>query len=376
MPGLNKNSLNNCRVKIICDSHIDDKRATTFKARMPRYLLPELSTHDLLSKSTESSRAVPIKQKIAQLKYRYWMPEFRQHKAGMQAGDVLSTQQSGEVENMYIALKDYIASKCEIMDRDYKVHKQYVNRLLEPFSFVDVILTATDFDNYFALRAHPDADPGFEFIAKAMYIAYTRSIPLEVCHSDYPTAVWGWHLPFITERDIEVAAKCIEEKYKNIELPVTFLGTDIQWHLCRWSAVRCARTSYKLFDGKEPDPNSEDRTWANLMGYDRDNPDEVLMAACGQLKKPNDSFPYDPIHASPAKHQACSMKYLSETKSRLIYEYDPNLDTSTMFKSNLLGVCQFRKMLPHESVKVFDVPSNIYSQWVEEIPEIVFDGDW
>ena len=39
------------------------------------------------------------------------------------------------------------------------LHKQIVNRVLEPFTYIDVVVTATDYANWFALRLDKDAQP-------------------------------------------------------------------------------------------------------------------------------------------------------------------------------------------------------------------------
>ena len=41
---------------------------------------------------------------------------------------------------------------------EFGLTKQIVNRLLEPFMWHTVIVTATDYENFFALRAHEAAE--------------------------------------------------------------------------------------------------------------------------------------------------------------------------------------------------------------------------
>jgi thymidylate synthase ThyX len=74
------------------------------------------------------------------------------------------------------------------------VHKQLANRLLEPFSWHTVVVTATDWDNFFHLRCHPDAQPEFQKIAGMM-----RDVMEASTHNLY----YGeWHLPYITRRGL------------------------------------------------------------------------------------------------------------------------------------------------------------------------------
>lgn len=77
---------------------------------------------------------------------------------------------------------------------DLGVHKQVVNRLLEPFSWVDVVVTSSTWSNFFRLRLAPDAQPEMRRVAEVMQQAIKDSVPSRV--------EWGhWHLPAITEED-------------------------------------------------------------------------------------------------------------------------------------------------------------------------------
>lgn len=374
MSAASEQALKNIRVNVVLDSTVEKTRVTTVKVRLPRFLLPELSTHDLISKSTESSRAVPVKTKIKQLETQYWIPEFRSNKRGMQAGDTLDDVMLLGAEELYNGAKHSTLDACSVLDEHFKIHKQYVNRLLEPFSYVNTVLTATEWDNFFALRAHPDADPAFEFLAKAIYLAIKKSVPTDKTTSLVADEFYSCHLPFIDNNDIEVAKRLVKDFYPEHHLPVAFPGSEVQWHLFRWSAVRCARVSYKMFDGTSPNPETEDKTWASLMGYDRDNVEEVMMSAVGYNKRKVNSYPYNPIHASPAKHQCFGRDFFLFKKEKELTSRGYSCDED--FRSNLFKVIQFRKLLPFEQVTQFSIPDDVYTKWTAEIPEEVFSNNW
>ena len=57
------------------------------------------------------------------------------------------------------------------------VHKQVANRLLEPFMWHTVIVTATEWDNFFNLRCHPDAQPEIRLVAESMRAAVRPPSP-------------------------------------------------------------------------------------------------------------------------------------------------------------------------------------------------------
>jgi hypothetical protein len=102
------------------------------------------------------------------------------------------------------------------------VHKQVANRLLEPFMWHTVIVTATEWDNFWNLRCHPDAQPEIRLVAESMRAATLESKPVELDWND-------WHLPLIHPEDREQAASTED--------------------LVKISAGRCARVSYLTHAG-------------------------------------------------------------------------------------------------------------------------------
>jgi thymidylate synthase ThyX len=108
------------------------------------------------------------------------------------------------------------------------VHKQVVNRVLEPYLFITVIVSATDYANFFALRCHPDAQPEFQYIAREMQRQYDVNTPMIVQPGH-------WHLPYVEREDKE------SPLYVEVDNPET---------LRMISTARCARVSYLTHDGR------------------------------------------------------------------------------------------------------------------------------
>lgn len=54
--------------KIIADSEFDGVRLVTFEVEFHRFILPEINTHRVFSRNYQSSRAVPVKSLIEQVK--------------------------------------------------------------------------------------------------------------------------------------------------------------------------------------------------------------------------------------------------------------------------------------------------------------------
>ena len=114
------------------------------------------------------------------------------------------------------------ASIAEKMN-EFGLHKQVANRILEPFQLIDVVVSATDWDNFFALRDHPDAQPEIRDLAQVMKRAIDESTPKHMEPFD-------WHLPYVLDEE--------RDRPKS--------------ELVKISAARCARVSYKTFDGTNP----------------------------------------------------------------------------------------------------------------------------
>lgn len=116
-------------------------------------------------------------------------------------------------------------------------HKQVANRLLEPFAHINVLVTATDWDNFFELRDHEDAQPEIRALAQAIRSAMGHSEPVQ------RTDDFDWHLPYVTEDDRETIANLV----KTLDLD------DLVRAYAKVSAARCARVSYMTHDLKRPE---------------------------------------------------------------------------------------------------------------------------
>lgn len=190
--------------EIIADSINEaDERITTMKLRYPRFIHSELMTHRVFSRNARSSRAVPVKTMIEEIERDPAMPlVWGKNQSGMQAREKLDFFDSKFCETVWRkAARDAI----EHARRIPFAHKQIVNRLLEPFAHIDVIVTATEWDNFFALRCHEDADPTFRALAENMRRAREGSEP-QRCSTGH------WHMPF--SRDMaESVARCARVSY-------------------------------------------------------------------------------------------------------------------------------------------------------------------
>lgn len=213
---------NQPKVKILCDS-ISEKgvRLTTFELEYWRPIHSEIMTHRVFSRNARSSRATPIEKNIDIAKNNPWGPaHWGLNQKGMEAVTELTGQAASMAAESWKAIALGSAQLAELLSRQ-QIHKQIVNRLLEPFNSIQVVLSATDFKNFFHLRESEHAQPEMQDLAKAMHRAMYDSEPRLL-------KVGEWHLPYITDEDRKTADI---ETLKDV------------------SAARCARVSYKAFDG-------------------------------------------------------------------------------------------------------------------------------
>lgn len=295
-----------------------NKILSTLLLRYPRWIHAELRTHRQLrieegeefcwepsspslmhdpnlSRNASSSRAMPVKKLIDDVKNDPAVPLFwGANQKGMQAGEEC---------NEKISFGDAILSREEAWNKAIfsairwaekfsaaGYHKQIVNRLLEPFSHITVVVTATEWSNFLALRDHPDAEPHIRLLAQQIKKELDRTDNI----NDLKPG--EWHLPFVTR------AYFGEES----------TGRDIML-LIKKSVACCASTSYKTVDGFD-------------MTFERAEAlfDKLLHS--------------DPMHASPFEHVARADSLRTNDGSWM----NPELH------ANFVGFQQYRKMLTGE----------------------------
>lgn len=205
-------------VKILADSinEATGDRLTTFLLpRYPKVLAQEILVHRALSRNSASSRAIPIKKVIENILADPYIPTFTRNIKGMQGVDDLSVKQIDDARSVWMrAMHEAIANAQRLMD--IGVHKQESNRLLESFMRIPIIISATDWNNFFNLRTKDDVQPDFRDTSREMFTLYNQSTPKQL-------RVNEWHLPFInwhTSVDLKSAlkistARCARVSYLN-----------------------------------------------------------------------------------------------------------------------------------------------------------------
>jgi len=257
-------------------------RITTLQLKYPRFIHSEFMTHRVFSRNAASSRAIPVAKMIEQVQHDPAMPiHWGLNQPGMQASKEHTDPAAARFA--WFCAAQAAASQAQSLS-ELGLHKQIVNRVLEPFQWMHTIVTATEWDNFFELRCHPDAQPEFQVLANAIRTAMDESSPVERA-SSIQRATASWHLPYVSD-----------DERVNLH-PHT---------LPKISAARCARVSYLKHDGTAPSIEDDITLFDRLVGG-------------------------KPLHASPIEHQACAAS--SVARSRNFFGWHQYRD---LFESGLM----------------------------------------
>lgn len=222
-------------------------RLTTFKISFPRSILAEFNTHRVLSRNAASSRAIPIEKMIQQVLDDPFIPVFRKNGKGMQGYEKLNKEEQEKATEKWLDARFNAINTVKNMSikEGLNIHKQYINRLLEPWMWATVVVSATEWSNFFALRNHEAAEPSFQKIAKMMEEQYKVNEPI----------VRSWHLPYIKEQDIHDSD---DLNYQDVEDCLKEKGFSYDFNrfenrLFDISTGRCAKVSYLSLDTNKVD---------------------------------------------------------------------------------------------------------------------------
>jgi len=363
--------MNNIKATIVADS-INNKgdRITSMLVTFPRFILAELNTHRLFSRNSASSRAIPFEKMVQSIKENPFIPiAWQKEHKGMQGTEYITETKGIEYcKNLWLKARDRaINSAKDLNDKNaypkgdfdpsfnVGVTKQLCNRLLEPFMYHTVLITATEWSNFFELRCPQysitsqvykswkelsnsiadlevtksmvdsantitkiklnkgQSEIHMMDLAEKMYDAINESTPKLLKEGEY-------HIPFGDNIDT-IQLQNLYKKYKasgynpDNPTPDEYYYEGLDDLKIKIAIARCARTSYTIF-GEEKSDNYE----ADLKLFDR-------------LKESG--------HASPMEHIAQVMT---------IEEYENNYIIENGIKTkgisrNFKGFKQYRQII-------------------------------
>jgi hypothetical protein len=316
--------------KIIADSISPaGVRITTFELEYPRFIHAEFMTHRMFSRNAASSRAIPVNRAIELIRENiarpiHWgknqpgMSAKEEHNALIHIPSSITTTGDWTRELCWWRAGEAAIQHAEAFNAA-GYHKQIVNRLLEPFTHIKVVCTATEFNNFWWLRNHPDAQPEIQELARVMLAEFNKSEPLELCQGD-------WHVPYYEHGDWTPTGSDFDEgPQRDIH------GRTLQEAIAI-SASCCAQVSYRKLD-------------------------DSLEKAQDIYKRLVES---EPVHASPFEHQATPMHeyHFREDEDVLLYINPENetLDSEGIthfdrygkaWSGNFRGWIQNRQLIPN-----------------------------
>lgn len=304
----------------------DARPLFTMRLRYPRFIHAEELTHRILNTSPEqietwsipdgvmydrslsrnasSSRAIPVPRLIADIQRDPAEPLFwGKNQPGMQAAEELDEPSKRVARAIWRRNREACIHDAFEM---YAIgaHKQLVNRLVETHGHINVLVTATDWSNFFALRRHEAAQPEIHHLADLAWKAQQASTPRKLLPGE-------WHLPFITPDDERLVRDSAD--------------------LIKLSVARCARVSYLTIDGRAPTVGEDLALYERLVGS-------------------------VPLHASPCEHQATPDRRRGKVTTLSVHGgYPLEVNRGGYWEhpdmhGNLDGFIQYRKMLPNERV--------------------------
>jgi hypothetical protein len=239
-------------------------RLITMTAELPRFALAEFNTHRMFSRNSASSRAIPAFLRIINSVRDPFIPDvFPVNQPGMQSHIFLEGSEHETAVRAWLRGRDRavlsvlellvgeqvmagyaslqvgsLADQVDLIEEILgahqgsgpNVHKQISARPLEPYLWHTVLVSATEWGNFFGLRLAPDAQREIRLAAKKMDEAMRASTPT-------PLAEGQWHMPLLHPDELQMAA-----------------GNPEFWRMV--SAGRCARVSYLTHDGRR-DPSKD-----------------------------------------------------------------------------------------------------------------------
>lgn len=232
--------MNKINAEIIADSvNETGQRLTTFLVVFPRIVLAEFNTHRMLSRNSASSRAIPFETMLNRLETEPFIPiKFQKDHKGMQGSEYFEGKEEESAIHHWTCAKNNAIAVAKQMS-EAGITKQLCNRILEPFMYHTVIVTGSDWENFFKLRAHPAAEIHIQDLAHKMLVEYNRSEPKELKAGE-------WHIPFGDKMDMERLHLLLEPNRK-----IDPSLQDIEDAKIKIATARCARVSYLNYEGND-----------------------------------------------------------------------------------------------------------------------------
>lgn len=297
--------------RMICDSASEAGiRLSTFELTYPRIIHSELLTHKMLCSNSASSRAIPFAKMAEQLTgmpvrfgqanpgmqdkgcdydapvfvHRYMVEAFKHWLINNVPEEEHQTRWDEEAYGYFTSPQNWwkfsgwLANGCAQMFHECGYHKQVVNRRTEADQMMKTVLSGTEFDNFFWLRNHGDADPTLEELARCMAEAREKSVPQLL-------KAGAWHLPYVdSEFTFNDETNNSEQQFL-IRQDVEGWG-EAGYYISLEQAIKvsCARTAAVSFRAEDYGLEQCLRVYDRLVGEERKHASAMQHAATPMLK--------------------------------------------------------------------------------------------
>ena len=235
------------------------------------FLANGITVHNCFSRNASSSRAIPVAKVIEQVRNDPFIPSHVYMNQSGMVGTVEASEDTYEsFKDLWLKAVDNAVAVAESMVA-LGVHKQHINRILEPFQYINVIVTATEWENFLHLRLASDAQPEMQDLARAIKgemdkVGNTIISVYHIC-GKYVS------LPFITQEEVD--EHCMN----------SFSSSEVLINdLMLISSARCARVSYNNHDGSCPDERKDKKLARRLLDAGHMSPMEHPCIWAGDMR--------------------------------------------------------------------------------------------
>jgi len=368
---LAEHDYNGIDATIIADSINEfGDRITSFVCTFPRIVLAEFNTHRMFSRNSASSRAVPTVKMLEKIKNDPFIPiAWQKNHSGMQGTEYFTEQRDIDLNtNDWLVARDNAVEQAERLLAKGAT-KQIINRLLEPFMWHTVIVTATEYQNFFKLRCpqYEVNDPRDREVFTSHIVRSKKdAVETHKNMSQLSNIEWLQINQGGAEIHISRLAEMMWDEYNNNEPKKLSAG---EWHIpfgdvfdaeripdfgnthyAGWledqkvkiATARCARVSYFNFEGKD-DYEADLKLYERLLKMGHMSPFEHCAKAMDEYEYKNNVSGYIPY--------TDSTDAISDDGSySLIMPLDDEVNRIVQgYSGNFKGFAQLRKSLDGEA---------------------------
>lgn len=226
--------------KILADSTSSQgARITTFLLTYPRIIHSELMTHRVFSRNSASSRAIPFNKMVKIVEEDPFIPiAWQKDHKGMQGNEYYDYIKAFELTDDWLEARNNAVNLAKKLNKK-GVTKQLCNRLLEPFMWHTVLLTGTEFENFFKLRCpqyHYDLEDIY-FKSRKDWLAYYKLNCIGNPDSDFDLDKIDWYN--INKSQAEIHIQALAEAMwdaRNESKPILLQAGE--WHIPDFSKLK------------------------------------------------------------------------------------------------------------------------------------------